>query len=132
MYTNIYVHKYAYSHLIYTIFYVHIRYIYISTDIYLISRYHLRRIKGIAILLMTKEALIRTVGEHNLKPLLAAHKRSIDWWSFWEISQLYPRRICMISLLLTLTLGFALDSCDNKDIILILGYNYSLSAYNDK
>ena len=27
---------------------------------------------------MTKEALI---GEHNQKPLLAAHKRSIDWYS---------------------------------------------------
>jgi len=33
----------------------------------------------------------------------------------------------MISLLLTLILGFASDSCNNKDIILILGYNYNLS-----
>ena len=34
----------------------------------------------------------------------------------------------MISLLLTLILGFASDSCNNKDIILILGYNYNLSS----
>ena len=33
----------------------------------------------------------------------------------------------MISLLLTLILGFASDSCNNKDIILILGYNYNLA-----
>ena len=33
----------------------------------------------------------------------------------------------MISLLLTiLVLGFASDSCNNKDIILILGYNYNI------
>ena len=31
----------------------------------------------------------------------------------------------MISLLLTLILGFASDWCNNKDIILILGYNYN-------
>ena len=34
----------------------------------------------------------------------------------------------MISLLLTLILGFASDSCNNMDIILILGYNYNLSV----
>ena len=28
-------------------------------------------------LLVIKEALI--IGEHNLKPLLAVHKRNIDW-----------------------------------------------------
>jgi len=33
----------------------------------------------------------------------------------------------MISLLLTLVLSFASDLCNNKDIILILGYNYNLS-----
>ena len=32
----------------------------------------------------------------------------------------------MISLLLTLILGFASDLCNNKDIILILGYNYNI------
>jgi len=32
----------------------------------------------------------------------------------------------MISLLLTFILSFASDSCNNKDIILILGYNYNL------
>ena len=32
----------------------------------------------------------------------------------------------MISLLLTVILGFALDSCNNKDIILILGNNYNI------
>ena len=36
----------------------------------------------------------------------------------------------MISLLLTLILGFASDSCNNKDIILILGYNYNLILTN--
>ena len=35
----------------------------------------------------------------------------------------------MISLLLTLILGFASDSCNNKDIILILGYNYNLLGW---
>jgi len=33
----------------------------------------------------------------------------------------------MISLLLTLILSFASDLCNNKDIILILGYNYNIS-----
>ena len=37
----------------------------------------------------------------------------------------------MISLLLTLILSFASDSCNNKDIILILGYNYNISRVND-
>ena len=32
----------------------------------------------------------------------------------------------MISLLLSLFLSFASDSCNNKDIILILGYNYNI------
>ena len=32
----------------------------------------------------------------------------------------------MISLLLILILGFVLDSCNNKDIIFILGYNYNI------
>ena len=32
----------------------------------------------------------------------------------------------MISLLLTIILSFASDSCNNKDIILILGYNYNI------
>ena len=35
----------------------------------------------------------------------------------------------MISLLLTLILSFASDSCNNKDIILILGYNYNLVTF---
>ena len=35
----------------------------------------------------------------------------------------------MISLLLTLILGFASDSCNNKDIILILGNNYNIMQY---
>ena len=35
----------------------------------------------------------------------------------------------MISLLLTLILSFALDLCNNKDIILILDYNYNLYNY---
>ena len=51
------------------------------------------------ILLVPKEALI---GEHNLKPLLTVHKESIDWWS----------------------LASPQTQCNNKDIILILGYNY--------
>ena len=34
----------------------------------------------------------------------------------------------MISLLLTLILSFTSDLCHNKDIILILGYNYNLVA----
>ena len=32
----------------------------------------------------------------------------------------------MISLPLTLVLGFALDLCNNKDITLILAYNYNI------
>ena len=37
-------------------------------------------------------------------------------------------------MLLTLVLGFALDLCNNKDIILILGYNYNIynRALNDR
>ena len=34
----------------------------------------------------------------------------------------------MMSLLLTLVLGFASDSCNNKDIILTLGYNYCMAG----
>ena len=38
----------------------------------------------------------------------------------------------MISLLLTLILGFASDLCNNKDIILILGYNYNQSCKGNR
>ena len=34
-----------------------------------------------------------------------------------------------ISLLLTLVLGIALDSCNNNDILLVVGYNYNLASY---
>jgi len=37
----------------------------------------------------------------------------------------------MISLLLTLILCFTLDSCNNKGITLILGYNYIMTKQND-
>ena len=77
------------------------------------------------------------LGEHNLKPLLLFTKEALIGRVLWVISQLYPTYIRMISLLLTLVLSFALhvinthphfasDSCNNKDIILILGYNYNL------
>ena len=38
----------------------------------------------------------------------------------------------MISLLLTLILGFASDLCNNKDIILILGYTQCWGRYFEK
>ena len=47
----------------------------------------------------------------------------IGYLPYWWI-----RYIRMISLLLTLILGFASDSCNNKDIILILGYNYNIAS----
>ena len=62
------------------------------------------------------------MGEHNLKPLLTVYKESIDWLSLLGnkpvISQVHSYDI--------LVLSFTLDSCNNKDIILILGYNYNL------
>ena len=49
-------------------------------------------------LLMTREAFI---GEHNLKPLLAVHKRSIDWYSLLGnkpvISEVYSYDILVIN-----------------------------------
>ena len=69
---------------------------------------------------MTKEALI---AEHNPKPLLFT-KEVLVGRVFWVISQLYPRHIFM---LLTLIYSFASDLCNNKDIILVLGYNYNLN-----
>ena len=57
----------------------------------------------------TKEALIGTV--------------------LWDISKLYPTDCTRrISLLLTLVLGFASDSCNNNDILLVVGYNYNILA----
>ena len=38
---------------------------------------------------------------------------------WWEISQLYHSG-CRVSLLLTLALSFASDSCNNKDILFLL------------
>ena len=46
----------------------------------------------------------------------------------WDRSQLYH----MISLSLTLVLGFASDLCNNNDIILVLWYNYNLYKYTIK
>ena len=57
---------------------------------------------------------------------LLFHKRSTDWDSplgYKQVISHYTRRI---SLLLTLVLGFASDSCNNNDILLVVGYNYNL------
>ena len=50
---------------------------------------------------------------------------------FWGISKFEPRNIHMIFLLSILVLCFTWDSCKNKDILLILGYNYNI-AYHSK
>jgi len=57
----------------------------------------------------------------------SSHKRSIDWYSPLGYKQVITH-IRMISLLLTLVFGFASNSVNNKDIILILGYNYNITA----
>ena len=57
---------------------------------------------------------------------LLFHKRSTDWDSplgYKQVISHYTRRI---SLLLTLVLGFASDSYNNNDILLVAGYNYNL------
>ena len=57
---------------------------------------------------------------------LLFHKRSTDWDSplgYKQVISHYTRRI---SLLLTLVLGFASDSCNNNDILLVAGYNYNI------
>ena len=61
---------------------------------------------------------------------LLFHKRSTDWDSplgYKQVISHYTRRI---SLLLTLVLGFASDSCNNNDILLVVGYNYNITHYN--
>ena len=58
---------------------------------------------------------------------LLFHKRSTDWDSplgYKQVISQYTRRI---SLLLTLVLGFASDSCNNNDILLVVGYNYNVT-----
>ena len=67
-----------------------------------------------------KEALI---GEYNHAEAIACcfTKEQLIGTVFWKINQLYPWCIRMISL-------FGL--CNNKDIILILGYNYNLKKFN--
>ena len=60
---------------------------------------------------------------------LLFHKRSTDWDSplgYKQVISHYTRRI---SLLLTLVLGFASDSCNNNDILLVVGYNYNIYTY---
>ena len=44
---------------------------------------------------------------------------------FWEISQVHSYDILVINTRPQLRLGL----CNNKDIILILGYNYNISLY---
>ena len=46
----------------------------------------------------------------------------------WDISQLNPTT-SRISLLLTLVLGSASDSCNNKDILLVVGFNYNFKEF---
>ena len=61
---------------------------------------------------------------------LLFHKRSTDWDSplgYKQVISHYTRRI---SLLLTLVLGFASDSFNNNDILLVVGYNYNIASYN--
>ena len=92
----------------------------------MISRYHQRKDQRNR-LLVTKEALI---GEHNLKPLLTGHKESIDWQSLLGnkpvITQVHSYDILVINTHPWLRLGL----CNNKDIILILGYNYNITSVN--
>ena len=62
---------------------------------------------------------------------LLFHKRSTDWDSplgYKQVISHYTRRI---SLLLTLVLGFTSDSCNNNDMLLVVGYNYNI-LYKDK
>ena len=60
---------------------------------------------------------------------LLFHKRSTDWDSPLGYKQVISHCTRRISLLLTLVLRFALDSCNNNDILLIVGYNYNKYIY---
>ena len=57
---------------------------------------------------------------------LLFHKISTDWDSPLGYKQVISHYTCRILLLLTLVLGFASDSCNNNDILLVVGYNYNL------
>ena len=60
---------------------------------------------------------------------LLFHKRSTDWDSALGYKQVISHNTRRISLLLTLVLGFASDSCSNNDILLVVGYNYNIYIY---
>ena len=47
--------------------------------------------------------------------------KALGWKSF------KPHHICSIALLLALILASASDSCNNKDILLMVGFNYTFT-----
>ena len=63
------------------------------------------------------------MGEHKHIPLLAVSQRNIDWLSLLGNKPVISQANRTISSLLTLVLGFALHSCNNNNITLILGYS---------
>ena len=60
---------------------------------------------------------------------LLFHKRYTDWDSPLGYKQVISHCTRRISLLLTLVLDFTSDSCNNNDILLIVGYNYNVTVH---
>ena len=68
-------------------------------------------------------------GDYNQKSLPVIPQRSTDWDSPLGYKQVISHCTRRISLLLTLVLGFASDSCNNNDRLLVVGYNYNLYTH---
>ena len=69
--------------------------------------------------------MITTIETYRSHCLLF-HKISTDLDSPLGYKQVISHYSHRITLLLTLVLGFALDLCNNNDILLVVGYNYNL------